>query len=60
MLALTRRAGEKIIIHDGKGRVWMNIKVVETNPDNTRISFDAPRDIKSDREEVFQSKKEAS
>ena len=51
MLALDRKPNEKIRINDD-----IVINVVYTRRDKVRLSIDAPRDVRVNREEVYQSK----
>lgn len=48
MLALTRKIGEKTIIGDN-----IVITVVDIKGDSVRLSFEAPRDIKIYRGELY-------
>lgn len=50
MLALTRKSGEQIIIGDN-----IVITVVDVKGDSVRLSFDAPRDVKIYRGELYQA-----
>lgn len=50
MLALTRRTGDKIIIGDN-----IVITVVDVKGDSVRLSFDAPKDIKIYRGELYEA-----
>jgi carbon storage regulator len=50
MLALTRKSGEQIIIGDN-----IVITVVDIKGDSVRLSFDAPRDVKIYRGELYAS-----
>ena len=50
MLALTRRSGEQIVIGDN-----IVITVVDVKGDSVRLSFDAPRDVKIYRGELYQA-----
>lgn len=52
MLALDRKPNEKIRINDD-----IVINVVYTRRDKVRLSFEAPRDVRINREEVYQSKR---
>ena len=49
MLILSRRAGEKLIIGEN---VTVTILAVKGN--QIRIGIDAPRDVRVDREEIYQ------
>ena len=51
MLVLSRREGEKLIIG---GNVTVTILAVKGN--QVRIGIDAPREVKIDREEIYQRK----
>ncbi|MDF2635271.1 MAG: carbon storage regulator CsrA [Pelosinus sp.] len=48
MLALTRKAGERIVIGDN-----VTITVVEVKGDSIRLAIDAPREIKIYRGEIY-------
>jgi carbon storage regulator len=50
MLALTRKAGERIVIGDN-----VVITIVDIKGDNIRIGIDAPRDVKIYRGEIYDS-----
>jgi carbon storage regulator len=50
MLALTRRIGDKIILGDN-----IVITVVDIKGDSVRLSFDAPRDVKIYRGELYEA-----
>lgn len=50
MLALTRKAGERIVIGDN-----IVITIVDIKGDNIRIGIDAPRDVKIYRGEIYDS-----
>jgi len=50
MLALTRKVGEKIIVGDN-----LVITVVDVKGDSVRLSFDAPREVKIYRGEIFEA-----
>lgn len=49
MLVLTRKAGESLMIGDN-----IKITVTEVNGNQIRIGVDAPRDVKINREEIYQ------
>jgi len=49
MLLLTRKVGEKLKIGDD-----VTVSVLGVKGGQIRIGIDAPRDVKVDREEVFQ------
>lgn len=49
MLILTRRISEKLIIGDN-----VTITILGVKGNHVRIGIDAPRDVKVNREEVFQ------
>ena len=48
MLALTRKAGERIVIGDS-----ITITVVDVKGDSIRLAIDAPREIKIYRGELY-------
>ena len=48
MLALTRKAGERIVVGDN-----IVVTVVHIKGDNVRITIDAPKEIKIYRGEIF-------
>lgn len=48
MLALTRKAGERIVIGDN-----IVVTVVHIKGDSTRITIDAPKEIKIYRGEIY-------
>lgn len=50
MLALTRKIGERIVINDN-----IVLTVVDIRGDSVRLSFDAPRDVKIYRGELFEA-----
>ena len=49
MLVLTRKPGEKIIIGDK-----IEMTIVEVKGDSVRIAFDAPKEIKIYRGEIYE------
>lgn len=49
MLLLTRRIGESIIINDN-----IKITILGTKGCQTRLGFDAPKEISIHREEIYQ------
>jgi len=53
MLVLTRKAGEGIIIGDD-----IKITIVELKGGGVRVGIDAPREMKVQRQEVFERIKE--
>lgn len=48
MLALTRKAGERVVIGDN-----IVVTVVHVKGDSVRLNFEAPKDIKIYRGEIF-------
>jgi carbon storage regulator len=48
MLALTRKAGERIVIGDS-----ITITVVDVKGDSIRLAIDAPREVKIYRGEIY-------
>lgn len=50
MLALSRRAGERVRMTFGDVVAW--VEVVEIAPGKVRLSFDAPPEVRIHREEV--------
>lgn len=50
MLILSRKIGEKIIVNDN-----VTITVVEIRGDKVRIGFEADKEIKIHREEVYRT-----
>jgi carbon storage regulator len=48
MLALTRKAGERIVIGDN-----ITITVVDVRGDSIRLAIDAPREVKIYRGEIY-------
>lgn len=50
MLALTRKVGEKIVVGDN-----ITITVVDIKGDSVRLSFDAPREVKIYRGEIYEA-----
>jgi carbon storage regulator CsrA len=59
MLALTRRTSEEIVIGDPH-KPMGTIKVVKVNGDKVRLSFDFPQEIKINRKELAEQKKQNS
>lgn len=59
MLALTRRAGEEIVIGDPCNPLGV-IRVVEIHGDKVRLSFDFPRDVSINRRELADQKAKQS
>ena len=55
MLALTRRAGEEIVIGDPANPLGV-IRVVELHGDKVRLSFDFPREVQVNRRELADQK----
>ena len=55
MLALTRRAGEELVIGDPTKPMGV-IRVVDIRGDKVRLSFDFPRDVKINRRELAEQK----
>lgn len=53
MLALTRKAGESIVIGDN-----IEITVLAVNGDQIKLGIDAPRNISIHRKEIFEQIKE--
>ena len=49
MLVLSRRVGEKLIIGEN-----VTVTVLSVSGNQVRIGIDAPRDVKVNREEVYQ------
>lgn len=49
MLVLMRKAGQQVMIGDGN----IQVKVLRVNGDDVHIGFQAPTDVKIDREEVY-------
>lgn len=49
MLVLTRRVGEKLIIGDN-----ITVTMLGVKSNQVRIGIDAPRDVRVDREEIYQ------
>jgi len=55
MLVLSRKAREKIVIHEN-GRLIATINIVDLRGDKARIGIDADPGIAIDREEVYLAK----
>jgi carbon storage regulator CsrA len=55
MLALTRRAGEEVVIGDPKQPLGV-IRVVEIHGDKVRLAFDFPREMQINRRELAEQK----
>ena len=55
MLALTRRAGEEVVIGDPANPLGI-IRVVELHGDKVRLSFDFPREVQINRKELADQK----
>lgn len=56
MLCLSRKKGEEIIIEfEGK---LVKILVWDVGPKKVRLAFDAPPEVKIDRTEIYESKKQ--
>lgn len=56
MLALTRRINEEVVIGDPDNPLGV-IRVVSVHGDKVRLSFDFPRDVKINRRELADQKK---
>jgi carbon storage regulator CsrA len=56
-LVLTRKTDEEVIISDISGDVLCSVSVSKIDRGNVRLSFEANRDLRIDRKEVFLSKK---
>lgn len=56
MLVLSRTNGEWTIIKVGD--TVIRIKIVEVRGDKVRLGFEAPRDVRIDREEVWKLRQE--
>ena len=54
-LILTRKVGNKIIIHNGK-EILCILTVTSIGSSQCKLGFEASSDIRIDREEVFNSK----
>jgi carbon storage regulator len=59
MLALTRRAGEEVVIGDPANPLGV-IRVVELHGDKVRLSFDFPREVQINRKELADQKAQAN
>ncbi len=59
MLALTRRAGEEVVIGDPANPLGI-IRIVELHGDKVRLSFDFPREIQINRKELADQKVKSS
>lgn len=59
MLALTRRAGEEVVIGDPKNPLGV-IRVVDIHGDKVRLAFDFPRDTQVNRRELAEQKAKGS
>lgn len=57
MLALTRRINEEVVIGDPDNPLGV-IRVVSVHGDKVRLSFDFPRDVKINRRELADLKKQ--
>lgn len=55
MLALTRRAGEEVVIGDPKQPLGV-IRVVDIHGDKVRLAFDFPREMQINRRELAEQK----
>jgi len=55
MLALTRRAGEEVVIGDPKAPLGV-IRVVDIHGDKVRLAFDFPREMQVNRRELAEQK----
>ncbi|MDX1682669.1 MAG: carbon storage regulator [Phycisphaeraceae bacterium] len=55
MLALTRRAGEEVVIGDPTKPLGV-IRVVEVQGDKVRLSFDFPHEVPINRRELAEQK----
>ena len=51
-LVLTRKLNEKIIIHDDDG-VLARVKISKVDRNQVRLTFEADKEIRIDRQEVF-------
>lgn len=52
-LVLTRKLNEQVIIHDDKG-VIARVKVSKVDRNQVRLTFEAGKEIRIDRQEVFE------
>ena len=59
MLVLTRRPGELVVIDLGGGRV-VGVEVLDRRGDVVRLGFTAPPDVRVDRAEVYDRKRQAA
>lgn len=50
MLVLSRKTGQKIMIGEN-----IELTVVEIRPDKIRLGIDAPREVRVDRQEVYEA-----
>lgn len=57
MLALTRRAGEEIVIGDPESPLGV-IRIVTIHGDKVKLSFDFPREVMINRRELADLKKQ--
>ena len=57
MLVLTRKKGQKIIIHNDEG-LHIEITVTDIRGKKAVLGFEAPKEISVDREKVYKSKQE--
>lgn len=55
-LVLTRRTNETVVLHDGN-KVIAEILVARIDRNQVRLSFDADKAVKIDRQEVYETKK---
>lgn len=58
MLVLKRKLNESLVI-DVNG-VIVRVKVVYRRPDGVGIGVDAPRDVRVDREEIYEIRQEVT
>lgn len=60
MLILTRKPDEDIIIQCPDGNVIKIVTLSIDSPHRVRLGFDAPKDFRIDRKEIFELRKQES
>ena len=56
-LVLTRKINEQVVVHDDNG-ILARVKVSRVDRNQVRLTFEAGKEIRIDRQEVFDQKKD--